>query len=94
MRRGDAAAATQIVRKDASRRGRGRDADRHRAAAGHLGAIHAEAERERAAAPARAAAREARVAGLERLIGRLQGDAEAAEAPGNDAPGETEEPSL
>ena len=40
----------------------------------HLGEIHAEAERERAAAPARQAQEKARVAGLARLIGRLEKD--------------------
>jgi len=40
----------------------------------HLGEIHAEAERKRAAAPQRAAQRDARVAGLARLIGRLEQD--------------------
>ena len=40
----------------------------------HLGEIHAEAERERAAAPRRQAQEKARVAGLARLIGRLEKD--------------------
>ena len=40
----------------------------------HLGEIHAAAERERAAAPARQAQEKARVAGLARLIGRLEKD--------------------
>ena len=40
----------------------------------HLGEIHATAERERAAAPARQAQEKARVAGLARLIGRLEKD--------------------
>ena len=40
----------------------------------HLGEIHAEAERERAAAPQRQAQRDARVAGLARLVGRLEQD--------------------
>ena len=40
----------------------------------HLDEIHAEAERERAAAPARQAQEKARVAGLARLIGRLEKD--------------------
>ena len=40
----------------------------------HLGEIHATAERERAAAPRRQAQEKARVAGLARLIGRLEKD--------------------
>ena len=40
----------------------------------HLDEIHAEAERERAAAPRRQAQEKARVAGLARLIGRLEKD--------------------
>ena len=40
----------------------------------HLGEIHAAAERERAAAPRRQAQEKARVAGLARLIGRLEKD--------------------
>ncbi|KAH8092945.1 hypothetical protein JL720_5115 [Aureococcus anophagefferens] len=43
----------------------------HRSAKGHLDEIHAEAEKERAAAPARAAARDARVKGLLALRARL-----------------------
>ena len=43
----------------------------HRSAKGHLDEIHAEAEKERAAAPARAAARDARVKGLVALRARL-----------------------